>query len=139
MELSEEDINAIKDIQSRQTGGWAGQFSISEGWYPLVADLHRELLKIDPTYSVQQVKEKFGGLRFYSQPENRELDDQTVRKFRQLVHKAEEGSLHVCEECGGIGTHRNVSGMVATLCTVHFAEARERMQEAKRVLREGAK
>lgn len=34
-------------------------------WYPIIVECHRKLLELDPHYTVDQVKEKFGGLRYY--------------------------------------------------------------------------
>ena len=42
--------------------------------------------------TIQQVKEKFGGLRFYVDHETPELHD--------MIKKAEEESFYVCETCG---------------------------------------
>lgn len=41
-----------------------------EDWYPLVLKCHEELLEIDPNYTIFQIKEKFGGLRYYFSPSN---------------------------------------------------------------------
>jgi hypothetical protein len=35
------------------------------GWYQLILDLDGKIGSIEPGYKVDQVKEKFGGLRFY--------------------------------------------------------------------------
>jgi hypothetical protein len=36
-----------------------------EGWWPIIAELDRQIAAIAPGYEVHQIKEKFGGLRFY--------------------------------------------------------------------------
>ena len=43
----------------------ANFFDISEGWYPLVKELIEDLVTLGWDKEVCQVKEKFGGLRFY--------------------------------------------------------------------------
>ena len=35
------------------------------GWHGLIIELHERLNAIDPDYRIYQIKEKFGGLRFY--------------------------------------------------------------------------
>lgn len=36
-----------------------------EEWLPVIARTHVKLLYIDPNYQILQIKEKFGGLRYY--------------------------------------------------------------------------
>lgn len=60
-----------------------------------------------------QVKEKFGGLRFYVDKAN---DEQCA-----AIEFAEVMSVRMCEECGSPGTPRK-GGWVRTLCDKH-AEA----------------
>ena len=42
-------------------GRW---ISCGAGWYPLLIELHADLVALDHDYVVEQVKEKFGTLRF---------------------------------------------------------------------------
>lgn len=49
---------------------------------------------------VQQVKEKFGCLRFYFDAEGLPLDDPRHRRLDALLRDAEELSLRTCEVCG---------------------------------------
>ena len=60
-----------------------------------------------------QVKEKFGGLRFYSDGG----DDQ----ISGMVRMAESWAANTCETCGAPGKSRN-GGWIRTLCDVHEAE-----------------
>lgn len=59
---------------------------------------------------ILQVKEKFGGLRFYADNRN--------TKSSNYIHFAETLSLRTCEECGAPGEPRN-TGWVKTLCQRH--------------------
>lgn len=59
---------------------------------------------------VQQIKEKFGGLRFYYQG-----GDDYVRG---LVTMAEEWADQTCETCGDPGIRRS-GGWIRTLCDKH--------------------
>ena len=63
--------------------------------------------------TVAQVKEKFGGLRFYYNG-----GDDYVRG---LVTMAESWADKTCEKCGNLGTHRH-GGWIRTLCDAHEAE-----------------
>lgn len=97
-------------------------FDIQDGWYDLVRDLCTKLEKrvqvLTPQEQedvyVQQVKEKWGGLRFYMQSPDEGMHD--------LVHQAEERSIHTCEWCGEEGKQRNDIGWVQTLCPKHYKE-----------------
>jgi hypothetical protein len=41
---------------------------VDEGWYQIVVDCDNLLTEIDPDYKIVQIKQKFGGLRYYFQP-----------------------------------------------------------------------
>jgi hypothetical protein len=59
---------ALEQILRRIPDGWGRWISCGPGWYPILARLDTGLAAIDPGYVVQQVKEKFGGLRYYTEP-----------------------------------------------------------------------
>ena len=60
-----------------------------------------------------QVKEKFGGLRFYV--------DRASEKHYNYITFAENMSYRTCEECGNAGTHYSF-GWHQTLCDKHADE-----------------
>lgn len=62
--------------------------------------------------SVQQIKEKFGGLRFYYSGGDGEISG--------MVSMAERWAGQSCETCGDRGERRN-GGWVRTLCDKHEA------------------
>lgn len=66
---------------------------------------------------IQQIKEKFGGLRFYYDGGNDEISG--------MVRMAELWAGHTCEKCGNKGERRS-GGWVRTLCDVHEAEYQAR-------------
>jgi hypothetical protein len=68
-------------------------------------------LKVDWIH-VEQIKEKFGGLRFYYQG-----GDATISG---MVSMAESWANHTCETCGNKGERRS-GGWVRTLCDKHEA------------------
>ena len=91
-----------------------------EGWRQLIDPL---LLELDRRGGeIYQIKEKFGGLRFYYGNSNQD------EGFYQQVCKAEELSYKTCEECGEPGKLRG-GGWVKTLCDKHDEE-----QNAKKML-----
>ncbi|MCI0349915.1 MAG: hypothetical protein L0Z53_10860 [Acidobacteriales bacterium] len=88
-----------------------------EGWASLYLPLI-ERCRADGV-SVLQIKEKFGGLRFYVGPASDEL--------YAAIDMAEAASLTMCEECGASGKRRGGS-WIRTLCDMHA----ERDQHARR-------
>ena len=67
-----------------------------------------------------QVKEKFGGLRFYYHGGDDEVSG--------MVRMAESWAAHTCENCGNAGTLRH-GGWVRTLCDAHEAEYQEKQSK----------
>jgi len=108
--------------------------SVGPGWCVMV---HPLLILADKYgLTVDQVKEKFGGLRFYWSGDVEQKEDengnksQDLRKwFDEMVKGAEGLSTHICEECGMPGKNGNHgSNWIRTLCPVHSAK---RVAEAK--------
>jgi len=99
---------------------WA-TLGVGRGWDELIIKLNDDLAAIDPGYVVDQVKEKFGGLRYYATPSSGEsevridtmLPDGTRQssfrrvpgspEFFSLIGEAEERSYGICEDCGAPG------------------------------------
>lgn len=80
---------------------------------------------IEPTplvkhIEIHQIKEKFGGLRFYYDGG----DDQVYG----MVQMAEVWAGHTCETCGERGKLRH-GGWVRTLCDKHEAEYQQRIKD----------
>jgi hypothetical protein len=63
-----------------------------------------------PKVIANQVKEKFGTLRFYASGGDERIDD--------LISFAQSMSSVTCEECGGVGKTRG-NGWVSTRCDTH--------------------
>jgi hypothetical protein len=83
---------------------------VGEGWHQLVEDLIDDLIKLGWNRSIHQVKEKFGGLRFYIGGGSDPIFDR--------IDIAEEESLKICENCGKPGMEHAKMGWIYTLCTV---------------------
>ena len=118
--------------------------SIDEGWFQIIRSLSDQLyhhvkhnndrrakLLIDNRYNqeipeelmypeVHQIKEKFGGLRFYA--------DYTDDFAYGAICLAEEWAINTCEMCGKPGKIRE-GGWMKVLCDEHEAERQERMKE----------
>jgi hypothetical protein len=95
--MSDENDNihpdpVIQDIHDHTGRGWYGCV-VGEGWHSIVKDVHTQILAKFPDYEVWQIKEKFGGLRYYCSVDGDE-DVQAV------ICKAEELSWQTCEDCG---------------------------------------
>lgn len=79
---------------------------VGKGWAKLVAPLIERARRDD--VRITQIKEKFGGLRFYTGPASQEFYDE--------IDKAESASLATCEMCGEAGNMRNDKGWIKTRC-----------------------
>lgn len=55
----------LKRVLARFDDGWVDIVSTGPGWYGIIIDLADKIAAIAPSYRIQQVKEKYGGLRFY--------------------------------------------------------------------------
>ena len=95
------------------------ELSIGYGWLQLVDDLCGKLQQAIQSLSEEQrkgffatqVKQKFGGLRFYVSYGNDEI--------YKLISEAENQSYKTCEVCGEPGESTN-DGWVMTLCKEHL-------------------
>ena len=108
-----------------------GGFAVGAGWWPIIEKLcsniqhhldwkNRES-QVVPQVVVAQIKEKFGGLRFYYDGGDDEISG--------MVRMAEAWASTACEECGAIGTRRS-GGWIRTLCDAHEAEYQARKNKS---------
>jgi hypothetical protein len=100
--------------------------NIGEGWHNLVRGLETQLNEIDPDFILQQVKEKFGGLRYYA---HSHVPDPG---FQQAINVAEAASFHICEVCGEEGECKATDNWLKTLCETHRAEDIKRHEDLKK-------
>jgi hypothetical protein len=63
-----EHTEALREMLVRIPDGWGRWISCDRGWYPLLVELDEQLRKLLPNYELHQVKEKYGGLRYYFEP-----------------------------------------------------------------------
>lgn len=97
-------------------------FNCGDGWFQLIWDLCLELEKLHPKVVATQVKEKFGGLRFYYTTVEEELDGILGVSLRNnkafnLISQAEARSYQICEWCGKPGSITKPKHWVHTLCS----------------------
>lgn len=100
------------------------------GWYNLIytltncIDRRLEHLNKDGgnrKVIIAQIKEKFGGLRYYA---DGDIDEQ----MDGMIDFAESLSYTICEECGAPGKLRS-GGWMRTLCDKHEEERQSRYKE----------
>lgn len=89
---------------------------VGPGWSALVDRLITRLFELGWDGNLMQVKEKFGGLRFYIGSADQAVFD--------AIDAAEAESFRTCEGCGADGELRD-GGWIRTLCNACDA-AREK-------------
>ena len=120
----QQDLNDIR----LDKGGWYGCI-VNDGWKDIVLLTDAMLVHIDPEYKIQQVKEKFGTLRYYYSTQK--MYGSIERKIMDaIVDAAEYRSQYVCESCGGMGELRNNKRWLRTLCDDCY-KSNKRSKEAK--------
>jgi hypothetical protein len=82
-----EDILTQYDIATPKLG-----FGIPQGWTYIVKTLVRDLIALGWDKDLVQVKQKFGGLRFYIGKSNETLDN--------VIQQAESACSSACYQCG---------------------------------------
>ena len=87
-------------------------FEVSPGWNLLIKNLIQDLIILGWDKEVIQVKEKFGGLRFYI--------NEGTSEIHQRIAKAELESMKICEVTGKPGKLRNDIGWYRTLCDEEY-------------------
>lgn len=114
------DFSQLYSVRHGDTRGPVSHFCFEtdDGWFRIIHALSARLVEIieglpaeerDEYYAVQ-VKEKFGGLRFYMSMETEEMS--------RAIQEAEAQSAATCEACGLPGKRRG-RGWVKTLCDRH--------------------
>lgn len=100
-----------------------------DGWFQLIDELSQKLEQMileqqassltvgDDSNQMRavQVKEKFGGLRFYM--------DRCTEAMFDAIEEAESRSYRICEICGSPGVVRNGS-WITTLCDSHYSHVK---------------
>jgi hypothetical protein len=93
-------------------------FEVELGWFPLIKDLITDLVELGWNKEVCQVKEKFGGLRFY-------INDGSDEVFNR-IHKSEKESLTICEITGKVGELRTDISWFRTLSDEEYLKLKNK-------------
>ena len=137
--MSEDKYDAfVAELESKYPEMFSepyGGVAIGEGWWPIIQALcgqihHHVKWKNEqrdkykrgegcPPVIVRQIKEKFGGLRFYYDGGDDMVDG--------MVRMAESWAARSCEVCGHPGKARE-GGWIRTLCDKHEAERQADMK-----------
>jgi len=81
--------------------------TVGEGWVPILDRLAEDLINMGWDRDLHQVKEKFGGLRFYIGNSTEEME--------KRIDEAEAECDRTCENCGAPGRSTG-GGWIKTLC-----------------------
>jgi hypothetical protein len=120
----------MEETYPKMFAGKYGGFAVGKGWYPILETLCANIQShIDwrvkqgqdiAQVEVSQIKEKFGGLRFYYSGGDDEISG--------MVRMAEAWADIACEECGAAGKRRS-GGWIRTLCDQHEADHQARKKD----------
>ena len=102
-----------------------------DGWFDILWDLSESIQGLlnnlskeeQDLFAVEQVKEKFGGLRYYY-----EAPKSIDGKIDKLVRDAEIKAYQTCEWCGASGKNEAYGGWMTTLCD----KCRDKLKRSKR-------
>lgn len=108
--------SGLETILRRIPGGWGRWIRVERGWYPIIIGLDEKLADLDPDYRVLQVKEKFGGLRYYWRQGEATHRRGVVERGNDLVNAAVALAARTCDACGQVGTLVERRGWLRTLC-----------------------
>jgi len=127
---SEEMQDYFPKVYSKMFVGKYGGIACGSGWFYILDKLCANIQNhidwtnksevVVPQVTIDQIKEKFGCLRFYYSGGDEYISG--------MVTLAESMSGVTCEECGSIGERRS-GGWIRTLCDTHEAEAQAKMKE----------
>ena len=95
-------------------------FHCPKGWSEILEQLFEDLNAVGHEFVTRQIKEKFARLTVYIDRIDEELDN--------LIEKAAEKSLYVCQDCGKNGRRVSLGVWLQTLCpSCHIAKIKERI------------
>lgn len=95
------------DLNERRlkTRGWYGCIA-PDGWKTIVEETDAMLAYLDPEYEIQQIKEKYGTLRYYYEGGKTRLVQDIMYA---VVRQAEYESASSCEGCGNSSSRSDSS------------------------------
>lgn len=138
-----------KKVTDQYPGLFAGHnvgLSVGPGWWVALDACFKEIdglvAKVPgAVFKAVQIKEKFGGLRFYFNITREGVDadggdddgilevDGDISELRrqcyEAIERAEIAVSKACEECGEPGSRRHDLDWIATLCDTHYRMVKE--------------
>ena len=104
-----------------------------DGWMPHINKITDILVKEVTRYNalkgtnivfvINQIKEKYGGLRYYIAFNNTSgADNDFITRLHKYVWDMEYVSTHICEKCGMYGETRKLGGWYKTVCDTCYDE-----------------
>ncbi|MFZ2539307.1 MAG: hypothetical protein WAX04_10450 [Oscillospiraceae bacterium] len=108
---------AFQKLFTNETFG----FECGDGWFEILYALCfkiNHLCEQNPelTFKATQVKEKFGGLRFYHQTNALKLSQSLDDAIDKLIDEAAASAAKTCEMCGCESEIRSIGGWYTTKC-----------------------
>jgi len=123
---AEEEILAPEQILDRFEGPWYPAVYCGSGWFPLIERIDAYIVASYPSYRIEQIKEKYGGLRYYWEPDSdagiankSEKEISKLAAVRDGVVRIESEAMDICEICGQPGENDSTNGWYATRCPEH--------------------
>jgi len=119
------DQPSDRDARQREIAVWRDS---NPGWFELVDELDRHLGYVSPQYRIDQIKEKFGGLRFYAKfvPHSDDSPERVrvaAQLFRRLIDETERRSWDHCDQCGDpANLYQTSEGWLYTACVPHVRD-----------------
>lgn len=128
--MTDEEMNEFLESIGGLENGWftdrppitsCGFFECGNGWFLLIKTLIEDLIELGWDKQICQIKEKFGGLRFYINAGSNEIHDR--------ISKAENDSYEICEVTGKLGELRTDIGWYRTLCKEEYQKILEKRKQ----------
>ena len=112
--LSEEHMMVLlsKHFGDRREPDYYFGLGVGPGWNDIIYDLNKKLEAEKPDYQILHIKEKFAGLRFYT--------NELPYPGWDAIEEAEKLSFETCEECGRPGKIWGRKGWIRTLCWIDY-------------------
>ena len=89
----------VEKLKLRIPEAFSKTIDVDEGWYQIVVDCSKEIDTIYPHYKILQIKQKFGGLRFYLDIYGDATNEQRNQVY-EVIRKYEKLALQTCEATG---------------------------------------